>query len=118
MRIRPKTILPFALIAIVACGESTPDAEPEESILAPGMNASEMSAMVAQFETSDIDFDATVLEPWERAVITKLVEASDIMHEIFSLQVFPENPDWQTRLAAFDGPGESRPLICGSFKTL
>ncbi|NIP78264.1 MAG: peptidase, partial [Gemmatimonadetes bacterium] len=34
------------------------------------------------------------LADWEKAVLAKLVEASDIMHELFARQVSPQNPEW------------------------
>jgi hypothetical protein len=88
----------------MACGEPAGD-ENVDSLLAADIEAPGLRDRVAQFEPSSIDFDESVLEPWERAVIAKLVEASDVMHEIFALQVFPENPEWRARLAAYEGQG-------------
>ena len=45
--------------------------------------ASDIEAKVAQFEPAVLDFDDAVLEPWERTVITKLVSATGLMHELF-----------------------------------
>jgi hypothetical protein len=87
---------------MMACGEPADD-DNVDSLLPAGIEAPDLEQRVAQFEPSSIDFDASVLEPWERAVISKLVEASDVMHEIFALQVFPENPEWRIRLDAYDG---------------
>ncbi|HUF69792.1 MAG TPA: hypothetical protein VMM79_14205 [Longimicrobiales bacterium] len=101
MRTNPILFVPLTVLAITTCGEREAAVD---GPLADGIEASDLRERVTRFERADIDFDASVLEPWERAVIVKLVEASDLMHEIFALQVWPENADWQARLAAWDGP--------------
>jgi hypothetical protein len=98
-------VLPAAiLITMTACGETAPDAA-TASLLAAGVDGAALSARVEQFEPANIDFDDSVLEPWERAVIAKLVEASDIMHDLFAGQVWPETTEWRDRLVTYEGPG-------------
>jgi hypothetical protein len=90
------------LLLLTACGG---DLDVDAISLANGMTAEILQERVERFTPARIDFDPSVLEPWEREVLSKLVDASDIMHEIFALQVSPENPEWAGRLAAYDGPG-------------
>jgi len=103
-----KRILPLmSILTILGCGGGG-DAGPGEAgmeMLAPGITASDLEARVAKFEPAEIDFDDSVLEPWERAVITKLVAATDLVHAVFQQQVSPENPAWRQQLAQETGPG-------------
>jgi len=104
MRDSRSLLVSLTVIAMTACGEAGHDAE-TQSLLAPGMDPTELQSRVEKFESSDIDFDDSALEPWERAVISRLVEASDVMHELFAMQVWSDNPEWKDRLARYAGPG-------------
>ena len=68
--------------------------------LAEGVTTAELEERVADFAPADIGFDETALEDWEKAVLAKLVDASDIMHELFARQVSGENPEWAEQVAA------------------
>ncbi len=98
-----KLTIPIILIVMGAC-TGAPDAD-TQSLLAEGMDAAELQARVEQFDPAQIDFDDSVLEPWEKAVLARLVEASDVVHDLFSMQVWAENPQWRDRLATYEGAG-------------
>ncbi|MGH7507466.1 MAG: hypothetical protein ACRELX_17565, partial [Longimicrobiales bacterium] len=97
-------------VAIGACDSGTPDTASEASadstaLLASGVTPDGLAERVSQFAPADIDFDASVLEPWERQVIGKLVEASDVVHDIFAHQATPDYDTWAQRVEAYDGRG-------------
>jgi hypothetical protein len=73
--------------------------------LAEGVTAEDLAAKVTQFAPAVLDFDDSVLAPWEKTVIVKLVAATDLMHELFAEQVSPENATWRAALAEYAGPG-------------
>ena len=101
----------FAALLAAGCGAGSPaDDEAPISLLADGISPEELERRVAQFAPADIDFDDSVLEPWERAVLAKLVEASDIMHELFTIQVSPRNPEWLAALENAPGAGNDAAL--------
>jgi hypothetical protein len=96
-----KTIALLASLAFLGCGT----ADRTDIVLADGMTVEELQVKVAQFEPAMLDFDDATLAEWERAVLAKLVEASDVMHEIFAMQVSAENPEWAAQLAASEWAG-------------
>jgi hypothetical protein len=102
----------YAVAALLSLGACAPrdagTADLEPPALAEGITADDLEARLAQFAPVSIDFDDSVLEPWERTVLAKLVEASDIMHELFMLQVSPRNLDWREALAAGADTREGR----------
>ena len=108
--------LPLILLAAVALagcrpGEPAPRTGGDPvPLLADEITPREMGERVAQFAPAAIDFDDTALEPWERRVLAKLVEASDVMHEIFTVQVSPRNPEWRRALAGQRGAGRDAAL--------
>ncbi|HEX7117886.1 MAG TPA: hypothetical protein VF212_03815 [Longimicrobiales bacterium] len=105
----PAALLAAALLA--GCGAGGPaDDEAPIDMLAEGITPEELESRVAQFAPATIDFDDTVLEPWERQVLTKLVEASNLMHEIFLLQVSPANPERRAALESQRGAGRDAAL--------
>ncbi len=109
-----RTSTPAVLIAaafLAGCGAGGPaDEEGVISMLAEGITPEELAARVEQFAPATIDFDDTALEAWEKQVLVRLVEASDIMHELFTLQVSPKNPQWREELARQRGAGRDAAL--------
>jgi hypothetical protein len=93
------------LFVALATGCETSGPAGGEIGLATGVTADDLAGRVAKFEPAVLDFDDSVLAPWEKTVLGKLVAATDLMHELFALQVSPENPMWEEALAAYDGPG-------------
>ena len=89
-------ILGAALVASCTVERNPPRPLP----VAEGITMEELQARVADFAPAEIGFDAGVLEDWEKAVLAKLVEASDVMHELFARQVSRDNPTWAGRVAS------------------
>jgi hypothetical protein len=105
-----RTLLTLASLLVVACDSSAPAPATGDApaMLADSVSVAKLEADVAKFAPARIDFEADALEPWEKQVIAKLVEASDLLHEIFSEQVSPQNAEWRTRLAsATDSAGRA-----------
>ncbi len=59
-----------------------------------------LEAKVADFAPAEIAFDEAALTEWEKAVLARLVQASEIMHQLFARQVSRRNPEWQAQVAA------------------
>ena len=96
MMIRTATLLTATALALTGCviEHDTP-----ELPLAEGVEMTELEDRVASFAPAEIGFDEAALVDWEKAVLAKLVEASDIMHELFARQVSRSNPDWARRVS-------------------
>jgi hypothetical protein len=73
--------------------------------LADGLTPAEMEERVERFAEVEIDFDESLLDESQRLVVRNLVRASDILDEIFRLQVWRENLDHEEHLARAEGPG-------------
>ena len=102
-------ILVATAVAAAGCGAGATDDAPI-AMLAEGITPEELEARVARFAPATIDFDDSVLEPWERQVLVKLVEASDVMHELFTIQVSPKNPEWRAQIEKQRGAGRDAAL--------
>ncbi|HET9982478.1 MAG TPA: hypothetical protein VFQ38_02775 [Longimicrobiales bacterium] len=79
-------------------------------MLAPGITPEELRARVAQFAPATLDFDATTLQPWEKQVLAKLVDASRVLHDVYFVQVSPKNPDYLAQLRSQQGAGKDAAL--------
>lgn len=115
------------LLGASACGSPVPQVRAPEPMptpattmteprgpvpmLADDITPAEMERRVAQFAPALIDFDDSALEPWEKDVLSRLVAASDLMHEIFALQVSPNNPAWRAQLERQSGAGKVAALV-------
>jgi hypothetical protein len=93
------------LFVALAAGCETSGPAGGEMGLAAGVTPDDLAGRVAKFEPAVLDFDDSALAPWEKTVVEKLVQATDLMHELFSEQVSPENATWKQELAVYDGPG-------------
>jgi hypothetical protein len=71
--------------------------------LPPGLTPAELSARVEQFAPVDLTFDASLLDAHQRIAVRKLVEASDVLNEIFWLQVWPDNLAYRASLEEVGG---------------
>src|SRR5688500_11949849 len=80
------------------------------AMLVDSISASEIAARVAQFAPAMLDFDDRTLANWEKQVLAKLVDASRIIHDIYNIQVAPQNPAWRAQLASATGPGKEAAL--------
>ena len=88
----------LALAVLASCSVERNPARPLP--VAQGLTMEEVEARVAAFAPAEIGFDAGALEDWEKAVLARLVEASDVMHGLFARQVSPRNPEWAERVAS------------------
>ncbi|HEV7920696.1 MAG TPA: hypothetical protein VGR02_07890, partial [Thermoanaerobaculia bacterium] len=57
-----------------------------------------------------IDYDRSLLNENERQVVAKLIEASQLMDEIYWRQVSERNPDWRMQLYQQASTPASSPL--------
>lgn len=94
----------------VACGAGdagpeTADSALDEPRLAEGITPAEMEARVEQFAPVRLTFDASLLDESRKALLRKLVEASEILDGSFLRQVWTQNPALRDRLAEADGEG-------------
>lgn len=116
---------PFLLLALAACAgarrtdtSTAPPAGQPAALastagverlpvvaLAPGITPDEMAARVARFAPVELDFDGSLLDSERRILVRRLVEASDVLDEIFRRQVWRSNPAYAEKLAAATGPG-------------
>lgn len=72
---------------------------------APGLTAAELAARVARFAPVELAFDAALLDPVDRAVVRRLVEAAELLDEVFRLQVWRDNLAYRERLETPADPG-------------
>jgi hypothetical protein len=79
-------------------------------LLVDSISPKAMAARVAQFAPALLDFDDRTLAPWEKQVLSKLVEASRVMHDIYTIQVSPHIPTWRAQLASQSGAGKESAL--------
>ena len=71
----------------------------------PGLTTEDLASRVRQFAPVELTFDAELLDSDERIVVRKLVEASEILNEIFRLQVWRENLEYGAALESAEGAG-------------
>ena len=104
----PARRIALAILGPLALAGPAAAQAPAESLppvaLAPGLTAADLEARLAQFAPVELAFDASLLSPADRAVVRKLVEASDALHEVFLLQVWRGNVAYRARLAATTDP--------------
>ncbi|MEX2283477.1 MAG: peptidase [Gemmatimonadota bacterium] len=108
------------VVALNACSPGSPEGArplPESAanasaipFLSDTITPAELDRRVAQFAPAVLDFDDSTLQPWEKQVLKKLVEASFVMHEIFAVQVHEQIPQWRARLEAEQGDGKARAI--------
>lgn len=91
-------------VAVVVASTEAAEALPPTA-LAPGITPEELEARVAQFAPVELDFDDDLLDADQRFVVRKLVEASDVLEEIFRQQVWRSNLVYEDALTAAEGPG-------------
>jgi hypothetical protein len=83
----------------------TPTVELPPAQLTPGLTSEELAERVRQFAPVELTFDASLLDAHDRIVVRKLVEASDVLNEIFRLQVWGENLAYRDKIASAAEPG-------------
>jgi hypothetical protein len=107
MRRHGWTWMVLATVLLAGCGGRQEKALP---MLAPGVTPTDMEARVEQFAPAVIGFDTTLLEPWQKEVVAKLIEASDVLHGVYAVQVSPDNPKWRAELDTAQGLGKAATL--------
>lgn len=103
----------LAGVFLAACGGGeqvadgpVPGMGPDGSVeLAAGLQPEELEARVEQFVPVTLDFDHSLLDTRQKALLRKLVEASDRLDRIFQRQVWTENPRLAEALASARGRG-------------
>jgi len=105
---------------LLGCGPRGEEARPRipDSVRRPGIvsgaplpflvdqiSPEALQRRVEQFAAARLDFDDASLQPWERAVLKKLVEASFVIHDIYAVQVSEKIPEWRARLESENGAG-------------
>ncbi|HUE76996.1 MAG TPA: hypothetical protein VMM83_03565 [Longimicrobiales bacterium] len=88
----------FAGALVAACTIERDPARPLP--IAEGLTIDDLEARVADFAPAEIGVDESVLEDWEKAVLAKLVAASNVMHELFARQVSRRNVEWAERVGS------------------
>lgn len=102
----PPRAVPLLVLLLAAAGCNLRDADRADRAdlappeLAEGVTADDLESRIARFAPAEIGIDRWTLEPWERQLVEKLVLASDIMHELFLIQVSLNNLRWRESLAA------------------
>ena len=86
---------------------STTATAPSLPFLNDAIPVAALQRRVGQFAPAVLDFDDTVLQPWEKQVLKKLVEASFVLHDIYAVQVSEKIPGWRARLETEEGAGKS-----------
>lgn len=72
--------------------------------LAAGLTPAALADRIVQFAPVELTFDASLLDAEDRIVVRSLIEASDVMNEIFRLQVWAENLAYREKLEAAEAP--------------
>ena len=94
----------LGLAAVFASGACENRSDPDDPSLAAGVTAEDLEARLARFAPAEIDAPTAGLESWEKVVLERLVRASDVMHEIFLLQVSAEAPAMRSALRGSGAP--------------
>lgn len=104
-------ILAVALPA-AGCGPGEPEAQTTGAVdpagnvrLGEGLTPEELRARLEQLAPVTLDFDESLLDARQKALLKKLVEASDRLDRIFLRQVWRGNPRLAERLATARGEG-------------
>ncbi len=103
---RTRMLLLSVLVGF-GCADAPADPLP---MLAEGVTPSGLAERVDRFAPARLGFDTTGLSSWEWAVLDRLVQASDVVHEIFRRQVDPRVPVWLQELEDAEGRGRAAAL--------
>jgi hypothetical protein len=103
-------IMLAAALALAGCGEAkAPEEEPEKKaavdeqaekkVEGPAEEADPMKELLAKFAPTEIGVPDAKIPQKHRGVIKKLVEAAEIVDELFLLQVDARNKTWRGQIA-------------------
>lgn len=79
-------------------------------LLSDSITATQLQKRVEQFAPASLDFDDSTLQPWERQVLRKLIEASFVIHDLYALQVSEKIPEWRAALEGQEGAGKAQAI--------
>ena len=85
----------LVVLGMLGCGS-----EPQPELVV----VDDIEARVAQFQPERIEADLSHLSEGDRRALDLLVEASDIVHEIFGLQAWQHRAETDVAIAQYDGP--------------
>ena len=85
------------LLMFVAGCTSTPEE-------APFTFVDDIEARVAQFQPQELGADLSQLSDGDRQALDLLIEASDVIQEIFEMQAWASRPELDAQVAAYEGP--------------
>ncbi|MGH9456246.1 MAG: dipeptidyl-peptidase 3 family protein, partial [Thermoanaerobaculia bacterium] len=103
-----RTLLPVALLLLVAACAAPPPPPPvsapatvAERPIPPGLPAvvPDIQERLEQLPLVAIDYDRSLLDARQKAVVDELIEAARIMDKLFWLQVSEKNAEWNRMLA-------------------
>lgn len=92
--------LALASLPALGCQQETDDSD---VALADGVTPDGLAARVEQFAPVTVSFDSTLLDAGQKAVLSDLVRAADVLDTIFRTQVWRENLDYAAALEAAGG---------------
>ena len=120
MRRRTTVLLALLCAACVKQPPTLPPMQPGRPTVQPyqvktvmlndSISPAELARRVAQFAPATYDYNDAALAPWEKQVLARLVQATDVINEIYWLQEHPDLPAWRKQLAQQDGPGQQAAL--------
>ena len=86
----------FVFLLVAGCASEPP---------APTLEVvDDIEARVAQFQPQRLDVDLSHLSEGDRRALDLLVEASDVVHEIFGLQAWQHRAETDVAIAQYEGP--------------
>lgn len=95
IRIPARPALAIALFALTACGP-----EPESQLQV----VDDVVERVAQFAPQDLQVSLAQLSEGDRRALDLLIEATDVVHDIFGMQVWAERAEMDAAVAQYTGP--------------
>ena len=100
-----RVLLPILSLAVVAC---TVNSDPQPTPPAAGVeHGYDLGAQRALFADVRMNPDTSFLDAEERQVVNLLIEAADLMSEIYLRQRHARNPEFRRAILASDLPNQS-----------
>ena len=96
-------LLIMATLLFSGCGDTGKPIDGESAGNKSEGEGSEMSALLARFAPTEIGVEDASIPEKHRSVIKKLVEAAEIIDELFLLQVDSRNRTWRNKIAGDPG---------------
>lgn len=90
----------LAVLLLAGCA-STPDTTPENPSL---VIADDIEARVEQFRPEELGADLSHLSAGDRQALDLLIQASDIIQDVFALQAWANRAEMDAQVADYEGP--------------